>query len=344
MTLFDAIAVPGPCGDPLLGQAGGTFWLPPRASTTAPIVDAAFYFVLWVAAFFFVLIVTVMAVFVLRYRRRPGTGPLPSPSHNTALEILWSVIPLGLVMAMFYLGLKGYADMRVIPPNAYEIRVDAQKWKWTFKYANGYEDDNLHVPFDEPVKLVMASKDVIHSLFIPAFRLKQDVVPGRFTATWFRATRPGEYDLECTEYCGTGHSDMVAKVIVHEPGEFEAWLAEAAKKAQDLPPLELGQRLFVRRGCSVCHGTDGVTVKTGPNLKGIVGRERRFADGSSRTADEEYLRESIVNPSARIVDGFRDQMPTFQGQLSDKQIDALIVYLKSLSHQPPSHPANKVEQ
>jgi len=333
MTLFDAIAVPGPCGAPLLGQAGGTFWLPPRASTTAPIVDAAFYFVFWVAAFFFALIVTVMTVFVLRYRRRPGSGPLPSPNHNTALEIVWSGIPVGLVMAMFYLGLKGYADMRVIPPNAYEIRVDAQKWKWTFKYANGYEDDNLHVPVDEPVKLVMASRDVIHSLFIPAFRLKQDVVPGRFTATWFRATRPGEYEVLCAEYCGTSHSDMAARVVVHPPGGFEAWLEEAAQKAQDLPPLELGQRLFARRGCSVCHATDGATVKTGPNLKGIFGRERRFADGSSRTADEEYLRESIVNPSAKVVEGFRDQMPTFQGQLSDKQIDAVIVYLRSLGEQ-----------
>jgi cytochrome c oxidase subunit 2 len=327
---LDLIPIAGFCGGPLLGQSGGTFWLPPRASTAAPIVDAAFYFVLWVATFFFLLIVTLMAIFVVRYRRRPGVGPLPSPSHNTALEIVWTVIPVGLVTAMFYVGLKGYADIRVIPPNAYEIRVDAQKWKWTFRYSNGYEDDNLHVPADEPVKLLMASRDVIHSLFIPAFRLKQDVVPGRLIATWFRANRPGEYDLECTEYCGTGHSDMVAKVIVHEPGEFEDWLQEAQKKSRNLPPVELGERLFGRRGCSVCHAVDGATVKVGPNLKGIFGRTRRFADGKSLVADEEYLRESIVDPSAKIVEGFRDQMPTFKGQLSDRQIDALIAYIKSL--------------
>jgi len=318
------------CGGPLLGQSGGTFWLPPRASAAAPIVDTAFYFVFWVAAIFFLLIVGLMTLFVIRYRRRPGVGPQPSPSHNAALETLWIAVPVGLVIAMFYLGLRGYAEMRVVPLNAYEIRVDAQKWKWTFKYANGYEDDNLHVPADEPVKLILASKDVIHSLFIPAFRLKQDVVPGRLIATWFRATQPGEYELECAEYCGTGHSDMLAKVIVHEPGEFDDWLQAAQKQSQNLPPVELGQRLFVRRGCSVCHAVDGVTVKVGPNLKGIFGRTRQFTDATSLVADEEYLRASIVDPSARIVEGFRDQMPTFKGQLGDRQIDALIAYIKSL--------------
>jgi cytochrome c oxidase subunit 2 len=317
-------------GCPLVAQAEGSFWLPPRASTAASSVDTAFYFVFWVAAFFFLLIVTLLAVFVIRYRRRPGIGPQPSPSSNTPLEIAWSVIPLGLVIAMFALGFAGYMDMRFMPAEAYEIRVDAQKWKWTFRYSNGYEDDNLHVPVDEPVLLIMSSKDVIHSLFVPAFRLKQDLVPGRYTRMWFRATDPGEYDLECAEYCGTSHSDMVAKVVVHPQGEFDSWLRKSQEKVQNLPPLELGRRLFGSRGCAVCHALDGVTVKVGPNLKGLFGKTARFADGTTATVNEEYLRESIVNPSAKIVEGFRDQMPTFQGQLSAKQIDALVEYVKSL--------------
>jgi cytochrome c oxidase subunit 2 len=207
--------------------------------------------------------------------------------------------------------------------------VSAAKWKWNFRYPNGYDDDNLHVPVDEPIRLTMTSKDVIHSLFVPAFRIKQDVVPGRYTQAWFRATAPGEYDLECTEYCGTEHSEMVAKVIVHPQGEFEQWLEEAQRKAQNLPPAERGRNLYLKRGCSACHSTDG-TTKQGPSFLGIYGHPVKLATGQEVMVDDNYIRESIVNPSAKIVAGFEDRMNPYQGLLSDDDITAIIAYLKTL--------------
>ncbi|MCR4413346.1 MAG: cytochrome c oxidase subunit II [Thermoguttaceae bacterium] len=314
----------------LLAEAGGTFWLPPQSSSTARYVDAAFHLVLGISTFFFLLIVALMVVFVLRYRRRPGVGPAKSPSHSTALEITWSVIPLGLVVVIFSLGFYGYMEIRTAPRTAYEILVTAQKWKWTFRYPNGYEDPELHVPVDEPVRLVMQSQDVIHSLFIPAFRLKMDVVPGRYTTTWFRAIAPGEYDLTCTEYCGTGHSDMVTKVVVHAPGEFEPWLRKADEQAQSLAPVDAGRRLVTQR-CASCHSVDGTQVPNGgPSFKGIFGQTHTFTKGPPQVVDENYLRESILDPSKRIREGYEDRMSTFRGQLTDKQITNIIEYIKSL--------------
>ncbi len=314
---------------PPLGQAGGSFWLPPQSSSYAPWVDTAFYFILYVSAFFFILIVTLMTFFVFRYRRRPGVGPGVTASHNTLLEITWSGIPLILVCVMFALGFAGFMDLRSIPRGAYEIRVSGQKWSWSFQYPNGYVDSNLHVPVDEPVKLTLASKDVIHSLYIPAFRLKQDLVPGRYTTAWFRATQPGEYDLECAEYCGTSHSDMLAKVIVHRPGEFETWLQNAEKALLNLPPAELGRELYLRRGCAACHSTDG-TRKVGPSFKGVYGETHEFENAPPTKVDDNYIRESILTPSAKIRKGYPDQMTVYQGQLSDDQITALIEFIKSL--------------
>lgn len=313
----------------LFAQSGDTFWLPPQSSSGAPSVDTAFYFILYVAAFFFLLIVCLMTFFVVRYRRRPDVGPAASRSHNTFLEILWSGIPLVLVAIMFSLGFAGYMDLRNPPRDAYEIHVTGQKWSWSFQYPNGYEDTNLHVPVDVPVKLVMSSNDVIHSLFIPAFRIKQDLVPGRYTTTWFRATRPGEYDLECAEYCGTSHSDMLAKVIVHPSGAFEPWLQEAEKLTKNLPPVELGRLLYQRRGCIACHTLDG-TPKIGPSFKGIYGQTHEFSNASPTLVDDNYIRESIENPSAKIRKGYPDQMTVYKGQLSDSEITAIIEFIKSL--------------
>lgn len=307
----------------------GGFWMPPQRSTVAPVVDLAFSFIFWVSTFFFVLIVALMLFFVIRYRRREGVGPQPSPHHSTKLELVWSVIPLGLVIVMFYLGFTGFIEMRNAPSHSYDVRVEAQKWKWRFIYPSGLDDDNLHVPVDEPVKLTMMSKDVIHSVWIPAFRVKQDVVPGRYTTLWFRATEPGEYDLECTEYCGAEHSDMLAKVIVHPAGEFEAWLAKAAERQANLPPVERGRDLYLKRGCSACHSSDG-TPKTGPSFKGIYGHAVKFVDGGEGVVDDNYIRESILVPSAKVVAGYRDQMNSYQGQLSDNDITAIIEYIKSL--------------
>ena len=229
-----------------------------------------FYILLGISVFFFTLIVVLMMVFVIRYRRREGVEPSPSPSHNTALEVVWTAIPILIVGFIFYQGVTGFMDLRTSPRQAYEIRVVARQWQWIFEYPNGHKDDQLHVPAGESVRLVMRSEDVIHGFYIPDFRVQMDVVPGRYTTIWFRAKEPGEHDLYCAQYCGTNHSDMFTKVVVHPPGEFEKWLAEAGNLYKNLPPAEAGKLLYSRRGCSQCHSTDG-TAGTGPSFKGIFG-------------------------------------------------------------------------
>lgn len=315
---------------------GGGFWLPPSGSTTATYVDWLFYFLFYVAAFFFLLIVSLMTLFLIKYRARPGhEEPLPSPSHNSLLEITWSVIPGIIIIIIFTVGFVGYMELRTPPPNAYEIRVTGQKWKWFFTYPTGYVDENLHVPVDQPVRLLMTSRDVIHSLFIPAFRLKMDLVPSRYTTTWFEAIQPGEYDLLCAEYCGDNHSSMLAKVIVHRPGEFEKWLEEASNFMKNLTPVEAGRILYQRQGCAQCHSLDG-TPKVGPSFLGLFGSDVKLADGSTIKADENYLRESILVPDAKVVAGYRPQMPPYQGLLDEDKIDALIEFIKSLKTDHPS--------
>jgi cytochrome c oxidase subunit 2 len=327
MTAFDSIAnvlVSGPEGEK------GSFWMPPQISTVAHNVDSLFNFILAISVFFFLLIVAVMILFVIRYRRREGVEAAESASHNTALELTWTIIPLILVVVIFFFGFTGYLDMVTPPANAYEILVDGQKWNWSFTYPNGYVDANLHVPVDRPVRLVMTSADVIHSLYVPAFRIKMDVVPGRYSKAWFEATEPGEYELFCAEYCGTSHSDMLAVVVVHPPGEFETWLEQASNFLETMSPVEAGQKLFQARGCMQCHSVDG-TAKTGPTMAGIYGRTEALADGGTVVADENYLRESILEPMAKVVAGYEPVMPTYQGRLKDAEITAIIEYLKSLS-------------
>ncbi len=314
---------------PLWAQSGGSFWLPPPDSTTAEIVDRLFYFILAVAAFFFLLIVVLMVLFVVLFRRRPGVGPAGAPSHNAVLEVVWSVIPVAIVMTIFFMGFTGYMEMRTSPREAYEIHVLARKWEWRFDYPNGAWAGDLHVPVDQPVRLVMTSDDVIHSLFIPAFRVKMDLVPGRYTQTWFHARRPGQYQLYCTEYCGTGHSDMLAKVVVHEPGTFQAWLEETRTTQENLSPAEKGEMLYRKSGCGSCHSIDG-TPMVGPTLKGVFGQQHRFTDGSSGRVDENYIRQSIMEPGAEIREGYSNQMPTYRGRLKDREITVIIEFIKSL--------------
>jgi len=306
-----------------------SFWLPPPASSTAPVVDNAFLLLLGVSAFFFALIVVLGLWFVVRYRRRPGQGPEHSPSHNTALELLWTAIPLAIVALLFYQGFTGYMELRTPPKQAYEIEVVARKWSWLFSYPNGHKDENLHVPVDRPVRLVMRSEDVIHGLFIPAMRVQMDIVPGRYTRTWFRALKPGEYNLVCSQYCGTKHFDMRALVIVHPPGEFENWLADAARAAESLSPVDRGRELYRINGCWSCHSIDG-TAGTGPTLKGIFGQQVQFQDGTSAVVDENYIRESILDPQAKVVRGYQPVMNTYRGVLTDEEISALIAFIKSL--------------
>lgn len=324
--LLAAIVAASPEGE-------GGFWMPPQVSTVAHHVDSLFYFILWISIIFFVLIVGLMVYFIFRYRRRAGVGAEPSPHHNTALEVTWTAIPLVLVVVIFFFGFRGYLDMSTPPVNAYEILVEGQKWNWSFTYPNGYVDANLHVPVNRPVQLVMSSADVIHSLYVPAFRIKTDVVPGRYSKAWFEATAPGEYELFCAEYCGTSHSDMIANVVVHPPGEFETWLAQASNFLETMSPVDAGRKLFQVRGCQQCHSVDG-TAKIGPTMQGIFGRSEQMLDGSTVVADENYIRESILEPQARVVAGYEPVMPTYQGRLTDGEIGALIEYMKSLSGVP----------
>lgn len=314
----------------LLGD--GTFWLPPPDSATAPAVDFVFYLILGVCAFFFTLVVATMIYFAIVYRKRPGHQAEKTATHSNLLEVSWTIVPLLIVAYIFYAGFSAYMSMQTGPQNSYEITVKAQKWDWFFTYPNGYISSDLHLPVDRPVKLIMSSEDVIHSLYIPAFRVKMDCVPGRYTYAWLRATEPTPknepYGLYCTEYCGDSHSDMRANVVVHEPGGFEAWLEDAANYLKELPPAEAGGVLFTRR-CTQCHSNNG-TAKTGPTFKGIYGADHKMRDGSTVKVDENYIRESIMDPQAKVRDGYQPVMPTFKGILSDDEIGYLIEYIKTL--------------
>jgi len=317
----------------ILGSASGpnaSFWMPEAASNHAAKVDWAFDAFLWLSLFFFTLITGLVLWFAYRYRHRPGTKLKPSSIHNTQVEVIWTVIPVLLCVWLFWVGYQGFLDMVTPPKGAYEVTVNAQKWNWLFTYPNGYIDPNLHVEVGEPVRLIMTSADVIHSFFVPAFRVKRDVMPGRYTDVWFEATVPGEYDIPCAEYCGTSHSTMLAKVIVHPVGEFEPWLVEASDFLSRMPPAEAGQQLYEQRGCPQCHSMDG-SAGIGPTFLGLFGSTEQLEGGGSVLVDENYVRESILNPQANVTLGFDPVMPTFQGRLRDEEIAAIIEFMKTLS-------------
>jgi cytochrome c oxidase subunit 2 len=310
----------------------GTFWLPRRGSDFASQVDFNFGLVYWISVFFFALVTFLMVFFAVRYRQRPGHEPEKSTSHNTPLEVLWSVIPTLIVIVLFWSGYKTYLNMTVAPQNAYEVLVTGQKWNWLFTYPNGYIDSQLHVPVDTPVKLTMTSEDVIHSFFVPDFRIKRDVIPGRYTRLWFTAIETGDYDILCTEYCGTNHWNMLSKLVVHERAEFDSWLEEASDFLSKMPPAEAGELLYNMRGCKQCHSVDG-TPGIAPSFLGKFGSEEKLLTGETVVVEENYIRESIVDPQARIVAGFDPVMPTYQGRLKDEEITAIIEYMKTLSEQ-----------
>lgn len=304
-------------------------WFPESASSVAGNVDWLFRFILAICVVFFVLIVGLLVYFVIRYRRtderRVGSGP----SHNTRLEIAWSVIPFLLLALIFGYGAYGFVQMSSPPDNAYEIRVTAKMWSWSFQYPNGYIDNELHVPVDRPVRLVMKSDDVIHSLYVPAFRVKQDLIPGRYTKMWFEATESGNFPLFCAEYCGQQHSDMIANAIVHPAGEFDRWLDKASNLLETLTPAKAGEVLYTRRGCAQCHSIDG-SRRVGPTFYKLFRSTQRMSTGDDLVVDENYIRESILEPQAKVREGYRPVMPTYQGQLKDEELDALIEYIKIL--------------
>jgi cytochrome c oxidase subunit 2 len=299
---------------------------PEQASTMAARVDALFYFLVAVTVFFAALIFFMIVVFAVKYRRR-SEDERPRPiEENFWLEILWSVIPLGLTMVMFVWGAIIYLDIYNPPNDALEIGIVGRQWMWKAQHAEGQREINeLHVPVGQAVKLTMTSEDVIHDVFLPAFRIKQDVLPGRYTTLWFQATKAGEYPLFCAQYCGTQHSGMVGRVVVLEPAEFEKWLSGGAT---GVSMIDQGASLFKRFGCETCHGAGGTSQ--GPSLAGLFGKTVKLQEGTTVTADENYIRESILDPRAKIVAGYQPIMPTFKGLVSEEGLLQLIAYIKSL--------------
>jgi cytochrome c oxidase subunit 2 len=330
---------------PLKMPPSDSFWMPLQASTVAGDVDWLYSFLTWLSTICALGIFVAMIYFVVRFRatsRKANEKAPHTTEHNTTLEITWSVIPLVIVIAIFVWGFQGFMRLKTVPKNAIEIHVTAQKWKWIFEYPNGLTDDVLHVPKDKPVHVLISSVDVLHSLFIPVFRTKMDAVPGRYTDLWFQATKEGDFLIECAEYCGApsqgsgqpgsyGHSGMLAHVVVHPEGGYEDWLDEQQQKLQNMPPTELGELLYSKQGCSACHTTTGAPL-VGPTWKGLFGKSEALSAGPAVNVDENYLRESIVDPQAKIVAGFPSPspMPTYQGKLSDKELNGLVEYIKSL--------------
>ena len=315
----------------LQGEPERSFWLPSRSSTASAETDWVFYLIYWISVFFFVLITALMVYFVIRYRRRPGRMKAEkSAHHSTALEVVWTIIPIGIVILMFWGGFQAFLNLTTAPGNTFDIYVTGQKWKWLFEYPNGYVAEELHVPLDQPVRLVMTSEDVIHSFYIPDFRTKKDVVPGRYTNMWFEATKTGTFRIFCAEYCGTSHSDMITQVVVHEPAEFENWLEQAASFIDTMPPADAGEYLYTKYGCNQCHSADG-SANTGPTFFNSFNYDHEMKDGTSVLVDENYVRDSILNPADRVRAGYDAVMPTFQGKLKENEIRYLIAYIKSLS-------------
>jgi len=302
---------------------------PARASTTAGNVDALFIFLVVLSAFMSVAIFTMITVFALRYHRRRGHEAEQIEGSNS-LEITWSVVPLFIFMFIFAWGAIIYFQERTPPRGTATVYVVAKQWMWKLQHEEGQREINeLHVPVGRDVRMVMTSQDVIHSFYVPAFRIKQDVLPGRYTTAWFRPTRPGTYHLFCAEYCGTQHSGMIGQVVVMEPAQYQSWLSGGGTTGS---MAQNGEAIFQQLGCSTCHRFD--TQGRGPNLTGVFGRKVQLDDGRMVTADEDYVRESIMNPAAKVVSGFKPIMPVFQGIVSEDQLNALVAYVKSLSAAP----------
>lgn len=334
--------------------------LPEQASTLARDVDLLYGFMIAVSLFFAVLISALVIFFAVKYRRRSEDETGANIHGSLALELLWTIIPFGIALVMFGWGAKVYLDIARPPDDAMEVFVVGKQWMWKIQHMEGRREINqLHVPIGKPVRLTITSEDVLHSFYVPAFRVKMDAVPGRYTQMWFEATKPGTYHLFCAEYCGTEHSRMIGQVIAMEPAAYQEWLAAdvvpvtagasvpATADAGDpgdadaaAPPeamAKAGENLFVQKGCLACHMS--IPGSLGPYLGGVFGAERTFQDGGSKVADEAYLRESILNPMAHVVAGYQPVMPTFQGQLSEQELMQIIQYIKTLAAPEADEPA-----
>ena len=342
----------------LLADKNATFWFPEQASTFAAEVDWFYMAMLYISLFFFVLIVAAMVYFAFAFRDRPGYKGSVEALHNNWLEFWWTFIPCVIMVWIFARGVYGYLDMMTIPVDAENIDVVARKWSWTFKYPGGVEtggvkdadlnkdtpDNGLHLVVDRPTVVTMRSEDVLHAFFVPVFRAKSDIVPGRYTKMWFHPTKVGEYDLFCAEYCGDKHSKMRAKVHVQTQEDYDKWLAH-----EMLPPAnpwDWGKKQYEKsKGCIACHSIENKKV-VGPSFLGSWGKDVELASGGTVKFDENYVRESVLNPQAKARKGFEtaSQMPSYQGRLKEEEIAALIEFLKDVTTNPTKTDDTKAEK
>jgi cytochrome c oxidase subunit 2 len=313
----------------------GTPLFPESASTMSGRVDALYFFLLAIAVFFSLLIAGLILVYAVKYRRRAPNSVGAVIQGGTLLEIVWIVIPSLITVVIFVWGASVFFAIARPPGETLNVYVVGKQWMWKFQHLDGQREINeLHVPVGRAVKLIMTSEDVVHDVFVPAFRVKADVLPGRYTTLWFQATRPGRYRLVCSQYCGTRHSGMTGEVVVMEPAEYQIWLSggTASKGAAEGSLASAGEKLFGDLACNTCHRPDA--PGRGPVLVGLFGKTVTTQNGNRVTVDEAYVRESILRPSATIAAGYQPIMPTFQGLVSEEQLLQLIEYVKSLQAQP----------
>jgi cytochrome c oxidase subunit 2 len=312
----------------------GTPLFPESASTMASRVDSLYFFLLALSIFFSLLIAGLIVFYAVKYRRRAADSVGSEIQGGLVLELTWTIVPLLITMVIFVWGASVFFAMSRPPDETINIYVVGKQWMWKFQHLDGQREINeLHVPVGRPVKLIMTSEDVIHDVFVPAFRIKADVVPGRYTHLWFQSTKPGRYRLFCAEYCGTKHSGMIGQVVVMEPSEYQTWLSGGASEGS---LASAGAKLFQDLACNTCHRPDA--QGRGPVLEGLFGKTVTLQNGETLTVDEAYVRESILQPAAKITSGFQPIMPTFQGLVTEEQLLELIEYVKSLHELPQVQP------
>jgi cytochrome c oxidase subunit 2 len=297
---------------------------PVQASTYAPDVDRLYFLILAVTAFFAIATVIAVAIFAIKYRDDSGEKVGAAIHGSIPLELGWSIIPFIIAMGIFVYSTVVYFEIVRPPAETLEVYSTGKRWMWRFQHIDGKSEINeLHVPKGRPVRVTFTSEDVLHSLYFPAFRVKADAIPGRYSSVWFEATKTGEFHLFCAEYCGTKHSGMIGKVVVMEPADYQAWLA-----GNDGQPLAArGQQLFQQLACVTCHLDDN--TGRGPSLAGIFGTSVELSDGGKAAVDDSYLRESILTPQLKTVAGYQPLMPTFQGQVNEEGVMSLIEFIKS---------------
>ena len=309
---------------------------PPNASSVATEVDLLYLFIAAVSAFFVIVVAALVVIFAIKFRRRHPAEVGADIHGSLALELTWTFIPFVISMVMFFWGADLFYRLARPPADSMEIFVVGKQWMWKVQHPEGVREINeLHVPVGRNVRLTLGSEDVLHDYSIPAFRVKMDVVPGKLTTMWFKATVPGTYHLFCAEYCGTKHSGMIGQIYAMEPQAYEAWLA-GGSGGPAVPPAQAGEKLFTgpNYACSTCHKADG--KGPAPRLAGVYGSQVELADGRKVLADDNYVRESIMVPSAKVVKGFQPIMPPFQGVIAEEQVIQLIAYIKSLKADGPA--------